>query len=60
MMIYASAAPTQVTNSTFSGNTASYGGGIYTYDNNTLTVTNTTFSGSSASSGATAGCSDTL
>ena len=36
-----------MTNSTFSGNSAAYGGGIYN-DGGTLTVTNSTFSGNSA------------
>ncbi len=39
-----------VTNSTFSGNAASYGGGIYSDYDGTLKVTNSTFSGNSASS----------
>ncbi len=37
-----------VSNSTFSGNSAIYGGGIYTYKTSELTVSNSMFSGNSA------------
>lgn len=37
-----------VSNSTFSGNSAIYGGGIYTYNTSELTVSNSMFSGNSA------------
>src|SRR5690606_27869787 len=37
-----------INNSTFSGNSAVYGGGIYNYYSGTLTISNSTFSGNSA------------
>ena len=41
-----------MSNSTFSGNSASYdGGGIYNCNSGTVTVSNSTFSGNSASYG---------
>ncbi len=43
-----------VSNSTFSGNSASYGGGIDNHDSGTVTVSNSTFSGNSATKRAAA------
>ena len=40
-----------ITNCTFSGNSGTWGGGMYNYQSSSPTVTNCTFSGNSASSG---------
>jgi len=45
-----SSSPT-LTNVTFSGNTATYGGGLYNNDSSSPTLTNVTFSGNTATNG---------